>query len=140
MIKKDLRAKQKYSFWVTNVTKKNVCLSDLALTIPAGRSMNLLDQKHFYYTLEQLHLSVDSGSIYSKRDKIKISDNPPVIPIKPGIYLSKEPRYAPPRSSIKIEEKIYEELVPDTDQLVSEEKFALEYVEEINYAFKKQKT
>jgi hypothetical protein len=41
--------------------------------------------------------------------------------------LSKDPRYVPSRSSIKIVEKIYDELVPDSEHLSSEEKFADEF-------------
>lgn len=119
---------EKRSFWVTNFSKMNVCLRDLALTIPAGRSMNLLDEKHFHYTLEQLEASAKAGSLFKKRDKIIVRNDPPKIPVKPGVYLSKEPRYVPSRSAIKIEEKVYEELLPSSEeQFSSEEKFADEF-------------
>jgi hypothetical protein len=124
---KNLRAAQERSFWVTNITNMNICLSDLALTIPARRSMNLLDKDHFVYTLPQLEASAINGSLFKKRDKIRVRNNPPEIPIKPGLHLSKIPRYIPSRSAIKIQEKIYEELLPTSDQFVSEEKFAEEF-------------
>lgn len=124
---KNIRAPQEHAFWVTNITNMNICLSDLALTIPARRSMNLLDKDHFVYTLEQLEVSAASGSLFKKRDKIKVRNNPPQISIKPGIYLSKTPRYIPSRSAIKVKEKIYEELLPTSDQFISEEKFAEEF-------------
>lgn len=123
---KDLRAKYKYSFWVFNVSKQNVSLRDLNITIPAGAAMNLLDDKHHNYTLDQLQASKTSGSLYLKQNKLKISDNPPQIIIKPGISLSRDVRYVAPRSGIKVEEKKYNDLF-DTDQSVSEEKFANEF-------------
>lgn len=126
-MKKNLRDTQKHSFWVTNVTNMNVCLSDLALTIPARRSMNLLDGNHFTYTLEQLEISATSGSLFKKRDKIRVRNNPPEIPVKPGLYISKQPRYIPSRSAIKVEDKVYPELSPNSDQFASEEKFAEEF-------------
>src|SRR6202000_3368649 len=126
MIKKNLRANQEYSFWVTNISNRDVSLSDLYLKIPSHRSINLLDKKHFNYTIEQLQKSAASGSIYNKRDKIKTCNNPPEIIIEPGLYLSKEPRYVASRSNVKLEEKTYEEL-PSLDQLNSEEKFAAEF-------------
>lgn len=132
MIKRNLRAKLERSFWITNISRRDVMLADLSLKIHAGSSMNLLDDRHFDYSLEQLQKSAQHGSIHIKRDKIKVCDNPPEIPIKPGLYLSKEPRYVPPRSALKIEEKVFEEL-PSLDQLVSEEKFADEFTAEDNF-------
>lgn len=111
-------------FWVTNATKMNVCLSDLRLYVPAGKSMNLLDSKHFHYTLEQLLASQASGSLHIKRDKIFVRDVPPVNQVKPGIYKSDQFLYKAPRSNVKVEEKNYEELN------VSDQKFAEEITEE----------
>ena len=61
----------KPEFWVTNFSPRNVTLADLALNIKAFTTVNLLDKKHYNYTMEQLIKSRDSGSIYNKRDKIK---------------------------------------------------------------------
>lgn len=109
-----------HQFWITNISKKNVGLTDLRLTVPAKRSMNLMDTKHFHYTLEQLEASADSGSIFAKRDKIKVRSVPPEISVKPGLYVLNENRNIKPRSQLKIVEKQYEELN------VSDEKFAEE--------------
>jgi hypothetical protein len=87
--------------------------------------MNLLDERHFSYTLDQLQVSKESGSLYLKRDKIKIVDKPPKNIIKPGLYVSKEPRYIPSRSNVRVEEKVFDELLSaDSDQFASDEKFA----------------
>lgn len=56
-------------FYIVNVSKMNVTLSDLSCTIPARQSVNLLS-KHYHYTLEQLLESATNGSLFKKRDKI----------------------------------------------------------------------
>ncbi len=111
------------SYWVINITNMNVSLSDLNLTIPASRKMNLLDKKHFNYTLEQLELSSKSGSLFKKRDKIKLSELTPIPFIEQKITMSNQTRIVPKRSFIKTEEKVYEEL----SNLDSDQKFADEF-------------
>jgi hypothetical protein len=68
----------KIDFWVTNISKSNVTLSDLNITIPARSSVNLLDEKHYYLTLDQLNNSYIKGSIFKKRDKIFLRKIPPI--------------------------------------------------------------
>ena len=115
-------------FWVTNISKLNVTLSDLQLIVPAGRSWNLLDQKHFSYNLEQLEKSASTGSIFKKSDKIKVRNVPPAEQIKSGIYIAvNDFREAKLRSLVKIEEKRYEELETDLDPRIAEEKHAAEF-------------
>ena len=118
-------------FWIKNISKMNVSLSDLQLVVPTGRSWNLLDSKHFRYTLEQLEKSAKDGSIFKKSDKIKVRNVPPVEPVKPGIYVATDPaemqRNAKLRSLVKIEEKRYEELEIDSDPRMAEEKHAAEF-------------
>lgn len=99
-----------HEFWITNISKKNVCLRDLGFTIPKGRSYNLLDYKHFSYTLEQLEASALTGSIFKKSDKIKVRNVPPQVAVKPGIYVLNESRGRKNRSLVEIIEKRYEEL------------------------------
>ena len=53
---------KKMEFWVTNISSTNVSLSDLALTIKARSTVNLLDEKHYNFTLEQLLKSKASVS------------------------------------------------------------------------------
>lgn len=117
------QSSNKAEFWIVNVSKKNVTLGDLALSVPAGRNMNLLDSKHFTYTLEQLQKSAESGSLFVKREMIKIRNVPPKVEIRPGLYVMNESRGTKPRSLVAIEEKHYEELQ------VSDEKYAEEAAE-----------
>jgi hypothetical protein len=107
-------------FWVTNISKRNVSLADLNLTIKAFSSVNLLDQKHYSYTLEQLQTSVKSGSIYNKRNTIKPRDVAPEI-IKMNMPVIAE-TYIPSRerSVYSIKDEKYEELE------MSDEDFAKE--------------
>ncbi len=121
---------KKAEFWITNVSKMNVTLSDLSLVVPAKRSWNLLDSKHFSYSLEQLEKSAAAGSIFKKSDKIKVRNIPPTEPIKPGIYVAVDDfRKVMPRSLVKIEQKKYEELEFDMDSREAEEKQAAEFAE-----------
>ncbi len=118
------KAKNEHEFWVSNVCDKNVTVGDLGLSIPARKNVNLLDSKHYSLTLEQLETSAKSGSIFKKRDKLKVRQVAPEILIKPGYYVSTMPLHMAQqgfRSNVVIEDKKYEELDFSTE---SEEKFA----------------
>lgn len=116
--------KNKYGqeeLWITNISSRNVSLRDLALTIPARKSFNLLDKKHFHLTLDQIQQSIESGSIFAKQDKIKVRKVAPVILPPPEIEVSTQFRYCgPPRSLVVIEEKRYEELEISDESLAEE--------------------
>jgi Mg/Co/Ni transporter MgtE len=124
------------AFWVTNRSPRNVTLADLAINIKAFTTVNLLDKRHHNYTLEQLNKSRESGSIFNKRDKIKVRRTTPettkrtVVPfLQDAIIPSRE------RSLLAIQEKEYEELkvFDESDskemQKVMDEEFARESVE-----------
>jgi hypothetical protein len=111
-------------FYITNISKYNVCLADLAITIHRGRSYNLLDKKRgFNYTLEQLEKSKESGSLYKKRDKICVSYSQPTELKPPGIELSEIPVETRLRTAVELSDPEYEEL------LFSDEKYAEEMSE-----------
>jgi hypothetical protein len=107
-------------FWVSNISNMNVTLADLALNIPANRIANLMDTRHYQYTLEQLQKSATSGSLFKKRDKIVVRKLAPellpkIIPInRESVIPTRE------RSILEIKEEQYEEL-----QITNEE-FAIE--------------
>ncbi len=98
------------TFWVTNISNKNVMLSDLYISIKANSSVNLLS-KHHYFTLEQLEKSHASGSLYKKRDKIVKRKVPPP-PEEPAQLQVDLHSVVPskPRSIFEIEHKRYVEL------------------------------
>ncbi|CAB4197124.1 hypothetical protein UFOVP1290_644 [uncultured Caudovirales phage] len=110
----------KQNFWITNISNRNVSLSDLNLTIKAYSSINLMDSKHYNYSIEQINKSVLNGSIYNKRNKIFVRKVAPV-PIKNNIKFERE-TFVPSRekSLYNIKEEHYEELE------ISDEDFAKE--------------
>lgn len=108
-------------FWITNVSDLNVSLRDLALSVPARRSMNLLDSKHFNYTLEQLEKSAESGSLFKKGKLIKVRKVAPDEEVKPGIHTTKTPLFMRLKyKAIIIEEPEYEELQISDEQFADE--------------------
>ncbi len=109
------------TFWITNISNKNVSLSDLNLTVPARTSVNLLDPYHYYYTEAQLLQSAKNGSIFKKSDKIKVRKIPPntiqspIIDADPNAVLPERTK-----SIYEIEQKKYEELTFDDDIMAPE--------------------
>lgn len=116
------------AFWVTNMSPMNVTLADLALNIKAFSTINLLDDRHYKYTIEQLLKSQESGSLFKKRNKIAVRDIPPPDPEKnkvPIVYGSIIPDRT--RSLFNIKEEEYEELkVSNEDQKKQDEIYAQE--------------
>lgn len=119
-------AKPQTEYWVINFSNRNVTLADLALNIPAFRSVNLLDKRHYNYTFEQLEKSRLSGSIFAKRDKIKKRETPPQV-IQPNMPFLQE-TFIPSRerSVYEIKEEKYEELSFEDDQKKKDEDYANE--------------
>lgn len=110
----------KQVFWITNISNRNVSLTDLNLTIKSFSSVNLLDNKHYNYSLEQLQISANSGSLAKKRDKLFIRQLAPTI-IKKNTAFDRESMIPTrERSLYSIKEEHYEELA------ISDEDFAKE--------------
>ena len=107
-------------FWVTNISQsKDISLSDLRMTLRRGKSYNLLDKRHFKYSEEQLQKSMEKGSIFKKRNVIKVRQ---VSPIKVNNIIDivdTREILKPARNAVKIEVKHYEEL--DFDNVRAEE-------------------
>lgn len=53
-----------------------------------------------------------------------------MVKVKPGLYVLNEPRNTPLRSQVVIVEKKLEDLVNDDEALMSDQKFAMEFIEE----------
>ena len=108
----------KQDFWITNISNRNVSLTDLNLTVKAFASVNLLDKKHYEYSLEQLQKSANNGSLSKKRDKVVVRQLAPQI-IKKNTSFDRESTIPTrERSLYSIKEEHYEELA------VSDEDFA----------------
>ncbi len=98
-------------FWITNITNTNVNLTDLGFTVKPWMTINILDSRHYYFTKEQILKSVESGSLYKRRDKIVVRKTPPILN-KPHLVTVDENSITPnkSKSSIVVVEKNYEDL------------------------------
>lgn len=108
------------TFWLTNISNRNVSLTDLNLTVKAYNSINLMDKKHYKYTLDQLHASSMSGSIFKKRDKLVVRKVAPEVLIA-NVPLFRE-TFIPSRqrSVLSIKQENYEELIMSDEQFAEE--------------------
>lgn len=96
--------------WITNTSRRDVCIGDLYVTVRSYSSVNLLDNKHYHLTWEQIHKSITAGSIFKKRDKLAIRKNPPHI-AKKTIFLDREAVTVRREKSIfEIQKETFEEL------------------------------
>jgi hypothetical protein len=110
----------KHAFWITNISNRNVSLADLNLTIKAFSSVNLLDGKHYSYSLERLLASASSGSLAKKKDKLVVRQIAPELTRK-NVVINRETAIpSRERSTYSIKEEKYEELN------ISDEDFAKE--------------
>ncbi len=98
-------------FWISNISSRNVTLADLAINIKAFTTVNLLDTKHYKYTLDQLLKSEASGSIFKKRDKIVVRTLPPPTHKDSGLLIRREEIIpSKERSLFVIKHEEYDEL------------------------------
>lgn len=58
-------------FWASNMTKRDVALADLGITLKRMTRVNLL--KGWNLTIEQLEASAASGSLFKKRSMISVN-------------------------------------------------------------------
>lgn len=115
--------KRKFSeqFWIANISNMNVSLGDLGLTVPARRSMNLLDNRHHSFNKEQLLASAATGSLFKKRDKIVIRKVAPIIETRQIVEVDHNATVPSRRRSVvQIEEIHYEELDVTDDVFAAE--------------------
>ena len=111
-------SKSNKEFWVRNISNKNIGLTDLAYTIPANTSKNLLS-KHFSYNINTLLKSSKEGSLYQKKDKVILCSGPPKGEAYSPFELSTQVIQKPLRSAVKISTQEFED-----DWIISDEKFA----------------
>lgn len=109
----DLFHKQKdKQLWITNISRKrDISIGDLRLTIRIGQSINLLDKKHFKYTEEQIRTSIEKGSLFLRRDVIKVREVAPVVfNMKLEVQQSDRSNLRHMRKYIPVDKPVYEEL------------------------------
>lgn len=106
MVKRDEK-----TFWISNISNRNVSLSDLNLTIRAFSSVNLLDKKHYHLTEEQIEQSHLKGSLFAKK---AILVKRLVAPgVQKDVMIEREINPSIPsrqRSTVEIKIEEYEEL------------------------------
>lgn len=108
-------------FWITNITKKIVNLSDINVVIYPMRSLNLMDKKHYSFKKEQLIKSAESGSLKAKEKMVVVRKVPPVLEKQPRILIQEDAVFQTrQRSSIEVENIKYEELDVSDDQFAAE--------------------
>lgn len=110
-------------FWVSNISDRNVSLRDLGITLRSKSNVNLLDDKHWSFNLEQLQLSAESGSLKAKSNMLKVRISAPEVLIKSGPQLSTMPRFIAQntaRTKIVVEERVFEELNISDEQMANE--------------------
>ena len=118
----------KLTFWVTNKSPRNVTLADLALNIKSFSTVNLLDKRHYNYTLEQLLKSKESGSLFLKKELVAVRETPPLGKKKEQMPIARE-AFIPTRtrSIFEIQTKEYDELkITGDDEKKQDEIYALE--------------
>lgn len=115
--------KDSSTFWITNISDRDVSLSDLNISIKSMTSVNLLDNKHYpHLSLEILRQSESSGSLFKKQDKLRHRKVPPPETKQEHIQAHLE-AFIPTRqhSNVEIEYKTYEELnIVDEDAMLSD--------------------
>jgi hypothetical protein len=98
-------------FWVTNISDQNVSLTDLGLSIPARKTVNLLDKRHYSLNIDELEASEEKGSLFAKRKKVVVRVVAPTIERRQMLeidYNASVPSRR--RSVVQIEEVHHEEL------------------------------
>lgn len=131
-------------FWITNISKRDITLHDLGITIRARTSINLLNKRHYNLTPEQLEKSEKEGSLFQKNKFIIKRINPPTLnslTFKVAVdhdaidffNATKNPNLVDhnavipsrARSVYEIKQENYEELI------VSDEQFAEDYADTV---------
>lgn len=114
-------------FWVTNTNfTKDVSIDDLRVTIKRGRSVNLLDRRHYSFTEEQIKNSYEKGSLKRKSNDLKVMAFAP-MPKPSRIDIDKKPRQLKKlRHAVDVEEKLFDELDYEDDSPENELEFASE--------------
>lgn len=102
-----------YHCWVTNLTKRDILVGDLGARIPSMKTVDLLDDYHSIYTLDQINKSKECGSLAArlKAKQIIIRETAPQVNnIERTIDVSQVSFPNRNRSIVKNEERIFKEL------------------------------
>lgn len=115
----------KEGYWVKNLSKIDLHLYDLNVSVNAGQAINL--QK--YCSIEDIEKSVLEGDIKRHGSKLKIIFNLHTYEDGPKYEEYKGPNYRPIR--VMKQKEGEEELFSDSDFFVSDEKFVEEIIKDL---------
>jgi hypothetical protein len=111
------------TFWITNISDRNVTLGDLNVSIKSFTSADLLDNKHYpHLTLEMLEKSETNGSLFRKSNMVVHRKVPPTLPKKTQILMTNDAIPSREHSILQIKQENYEELnITDEQYLANQE-------------------
>lgn len=100
-----------YHCWLTNITNRKIVLGDLKFTLQPHQTIDILDERHTIYTVEQIEDSINGGSIGKRLNKtIFIRKSEPKVKVDRKIDISKVSFPFKQRTIVEVEEPDYEEL------------------------------
>jgi len=112
-----------YHCWITNITKNKINLGDLGFTLKPYQTVDMLDERHSSYTVEQISDSIKNGSISKRLNKsIYVRMSEPLKPIDRRIETSKTSFPYKQRTIVEVTEANYEEL----EIGISDEEYAVD--------------
>jgi hypothetical protein len=115
----------KKEFWITNISKFDVSLTDLNITIKSRKTVNLLDEKRYHLSEDQVEKSYESGSLFLKKKNFIKRVAPPLANLSIKMADLKAMMPTKERSAFSFKEERYEELEEyDKSQRELEEQFA----------------
>ena len=110
-----------YHCWITNATNRKIVLGDLRFTLKPFQTIDILDDRHSNYTLEEIENSINKGSIGARLNKsIYVRKEAPIKKNNKKIEISKVSYPFKKRTIVEFDEPNYEELQINT----SDEEFA----------------
>lgn len=95
--------------WLINYSKRDVSISDIGLVIRARTHVNLTVLKLNVPWTTVIN-SINTGSIYKRRNQLAVSEIPPGARNFPKIKESTVPIASDPKTTVKVQEKNFEEL------------------------------
>lgn len=113
----------KKSLWIYNITKYDVSISDLAVTVPAFGHIDLL--KIPYITNDAINKSIESGSLFKRRHILKFGGEP-VKQIKEPILVSNLPMERPHKGGFTVIPETF-----DDSQIIAQNQDDMEYIENL---------
>jgi len=108
------------NIWITNVSKRDIHISDLGLVVKSYTSIKILNNPRLRLTPLQVLNSIKSGTIHKKRRYLVIGTNTPNQIVSQTKEISTQPMPDRSRSLKEIKEETYEELMLSDEDYMQE--------------------